>query len=129
MPTKYRIGTHDPVIHNDPGAGIWNSKPVTSKMSILKSEIWGHLPFAYPVIGDDAVKHMYHYFNNSGSKYKIDLQDMIADVADAKDLHESEVDNAKKFVQTLAVGTHNITTDAAAAGYNLKVQEQTGVAS
>lgn len=122
MPTKYKTGTNDPVIHNDPGAGIWNSKPKTSKMRTLKSEIWGFLQFAYPVIGDDAVKHMYRYFDNTGGKYKIDLQDMINDVRNAKDLYEGEVDNVKQFVQTLPVGTHNITTDTAVRGYNLKVK-------
>jgi len=120
MPTKYKIGTHDPVIHNDPGAGIWNSKQKTMKMSALKVEILEHLPFAYPVIGDDAVKHMYNYFDNSGLKYTIDLQDMIDDVQDAKTVYENEINNAKQFVQTLPVGTHNITSNTAAGGYNLK---------
>ena len=120
MPTKYKIGTHDPVIHHDPGAGAWNSKPKTLKMKASKAEILQHLHFAYPVIGDDAVKHMYHYFDNSGIKYTIDLQDMIDDVQDAKTVYENEIKNAKQFVQTLPVGTHNITTDTAAGGYNLK---------
>jgi len=79
-----------------------------------------HLPFAYPVIGDDAVKHMYNYFDNSGLKYTIDLQDMIDDVQDAKTVYENEINNAKQFVQTLPVGTHNITSNTAAGGYNLK---------
>jgi len=122
MPTKYKIGTQDPVIHNDPGAGIWNSKSKTSQMRTLKSEIWGYLPFAYPVIGDDAVKHMYHYFDNSGDKYEIDLQDMVDDVPDANTLYKDEVNNAKLFVQTLPIGTHNITTDTLVTGYNLKEQ-------
>jgi len=122
MPTKYKIGTHDPVIRHDPGAGIWNSNAKTLKMRALKIEILEHLPFAYPVIGDDAVKHMYHYFDNSGIKYSIDLQDMIDDVQDAKTVYEREVENAKLFVQTLPVGTHSITTDTAAGGYNREVQ-------
>jgi hypothetical protein len=120
--TKYKIGTHDPVIHNDPGAGAWNSKPKTMKMRALKAEILEHLTFAYPVIGDDAVKHMYHYFDNSGVKYTIDLQDMIDDVPISKAMYENEVENAKKFVQTLPIGNHNITTDTAVAGYNRKEQ-------
>jgi hypothetical protein len=122
MPTKFKIGTHDPVINHDPGAGAWNSKPKTMKMRVSKTEILEHLIFAYPVIGDDAVKHMYHYLDNSGTKYKIDLQDMIDDVSDAKYRYEREVENAKKFVQTRPIGTHNITTDKAARGYNDKSQ-------
>ncbi len=73
MPTQYKIGTNDPVIRHDPGAGIWNSTPKTMKMRASKAEILEHLPFAYPVIGDYAVKHLHHYFDNSGIKYSIDL--------------------------------------------------------
>jgi hypothetical protein len=122
MPTKYKIGTSDPTIGNDPGAGMWNSEPKTIKMRVLKNEIMKHLPFAYPVIGDDAVKHMYHYFTNSGNTYTIDLQDMINDVYRAKDLYEDEVIKIKQFVNTLPVGTHNITTDTISSGYNDKNQ-------
>jgi hypothetical protein len=123
MPTtNYKIGTSDPAIVHDPGAGMWNSKPKTIKMRVLKTKITEHLPFAYPVIGDDAVKHMYHYFSNSGTDYHIDLQDMVYDVTDAKTLYEDEVDRAKQFVQTLTIGMHNITTDTVARGYNDKIQ-------
>ena len=122
MPTTYKIGTSDPIIGQDPGAGMWNSKSKTMKMRVLKTKIIEHLPFAYAVIGDDAVKHMYHYFDSSGIKYAIDLQDMIDDVPDAKDRYEREVAKAKQFVQTLPVGTHNITTDTAVEDYNRKVQ-------
>jgi hypothetical protein len=122
MPTNYKIGTSDPTVGYDPGAGIWNSKSKTMKMRVLKTKIMEHLPFAYPVIGDDAVKHMYHYFANSGTTYNIDLQDMVNDVGRAKDLYEDEVIKIKQFVNTLPVGTHNITTDAVATGYNDKSQ-------
>ena len=120
--TKYKIGTSNPSIGHDPGAGMWNSKPKTMKMNMLKTEIIEHLPFAYPVIGDDAVKHMYHYFANSGIDYTIDLQDMVHDVPDAKKMYENEVEKAKRFVQTLPVGMHNITTDTTVGGYNDKLQ-------
>lgn len=78
MSTRYKIGTGDPVIRHDPGSGVWNSKPKTNKMSVLKSEIRGLvLPHAYLIIGDDAAAHMNHYFKNTGKDYIIDLQDMI----------------------------------------------------
>jgi hypothetical protein len=120
MATHYKIGTGDPVIQHDPGAGPWNSIPQTQEYIGLKIRIWGHLPHAALIIGDDAAKHMHHYFKNTGKDYIIDLEDMIDDVRNAKDLYESEIDNAKQFVQTLPVGTHNVTTDTAAIGYNLK---------
>lgn len=121
MATHYKIGTADPVIRHDPGSGAWNSKPKTQKMSILKSEIRGHLPHAFLIIGDDAARHMNHYFKNTGKDYIIDLQDMIEDVPDAKVLYDREVTKAKRFVGTLPVGTHHIATDTTVQGYNLKM--------
>jgi hypothetical protein len=47
---------------------------------------------------------------------------MVNDVPDARALYKDEVDSAKQFVNTLPVGTHNITTDTVAAGYNRKNQ-------
>ncbi|MFZ1986058.1 MAG: hypothetical protein WAU91_16695 [Desulfatitalea sp.] len=120
MPTQYRIGTSDPVIQNDPGAGLWNSKPKTQKMLLLKSEIEGHLPHAFLVIGDDAAKHLFHFFRNTGSDYAIDLEDMINDVPDAKRRYDDELEKAKRYVETLPVGTHNITTGSVSSGYNQK---------
>lgn len=120
MATHYKIGTADPVISYDPGAGMWNSKPKTQKMSILKSEIRGHLPHAFIIIGDDAARHMKHYFKNTGKNYIIDLQDMIDDVPDAKVFYDREVTKVKYFVGTLPVGAHHITTDTTVKGYNKK---------
>lgn len=120
MATHYKIGTGDPVISYDPGAGICNSKPKTQKMLILKSEIIGHLPHSYLIIGDDAAKHMKHYFKNTIKNYIIDLQDMIDDVPDAKQLYDDEVVKVKQFVGTLPVGTHHITTNTTVQGYNKK---------
>lgn len=122
MPTRYKIGTGDPAIGHDPGAGAWNSKPKTVKMLFLKKKILEHLPFAYPVVGDDAVKHMAHYFSNSGDTYRMDLQDMINDVPDAKQLYETELARAKQFINSLPAGTHQITTDTTSGGYNMKSQ-------
>lgn len=122
MATHYKIGTGDPVISYDLGAGMWNSKPKTQKMSILKSEIRGHLPHAFLIIGDDAARHMKHYFKNTGKDYIIDLEDMIDDVPDAKQLYENEIDKVKQLIATLPNGTHHFTTDTADRGYNRKVQ-------
>lgn len=120
MATHYKIGTADPVIRHDPGSGAWNSKPKTQKMSILKSEIRGHLPHAFLITGDDAARHMNHYFKNTGKDYIIDLQDMVDDVPDAKLFYDREVAKVKQFVGTLPVGTHHITTDTTVKGYNNK---------
>lgn len=122
MPTKYKIGTGDPNIRHDPGAGIWNSKAKTIVMVNAKSKIIRHLYLAYPVVGGDAVKHMYHYFMMLGADYNINLQGMIDEVHRAKDLYEDELINIKQFVNALPVGIHNITTDSVVTSYNNKSQ-------
>jgi hypothetical protein len=120
MATLYKIGTGDPVIRHDPGAGMWNSKPKTEKMSIAKSEIRGHLPHAYLIIGDDAARHLKHYFSNTGADYIIDLEDMIDGVESAKNRYKREISKVKVFVGTLPVGTYPIATATVAQGYNRK---------
>lgn len=122
--TVYKIGTHDPVIKNDDGAGLWNSKVPTPDMIILKNKILEHLPHAYLLIGDDAVKHMFHYLNCTGSNYTIDLEGMIEEVQSAKDGYNEELNDAKRFVESLPAGTHHITTDQVSSYYNSKEQSR-----
>jgi hypothetical protein len=50
MATHYKIGTGDPIIQHDPGAGPWNSTPQTQDYIGYKIRIWGHLPHAFLII-------------------------------------------------------------------------------
>jgi hypothetical protein len=86
----------------------------------LKIAIANALPQAYAVIGDDATKHMYHYLDNSGAPYTIDLEDMLASVPSAMDRFEAEAAQAQAFVELLDVGVHDITSRMMQGGYNLK---------
>ena len=63
---KYKIGTSDPKIAPDVGAGVWNSTKATYEMIAKKVAILNILPHAYVIIGDDATKHMFHYLHNTG---------------------------------------------------------------
>lgn len=109
--TKYKIGTGNPKLPDSKGAGIWNSKPATTKMLALKNAMQEYMPFAHALVGDDAAKHLTHYLENSGKALKIDFQGMLNENASAEESHQDEVDKVKKFARTLPVGTHNITTD------------------
>jgi hypothetical protein len=112
----YSIGTSDPTITPDRGAGVWNSEPTTMEMLLKKQAIIQVLPPAYVLIGDDAVKHMLHYFGNRGTDFNIDLEGLIT-VDDEKKEFENELLRARKFTETLPIGTHNITSNTATNGY------------
>ncbi|MBU4263926.1 MAG: peptidoglycan-binding protein [Proteobacteria bacterium] len=117
----YAIGKVEPVVKPDSGAGVWNSRPKTAaamvQKHILQTEV---LPKAVLVIGDDAVKHMYHYLGNTGKTLEIDLEGMIQEVPSAKKRFENEVNQAKRFVEMLPEGTYDIASKNAESAYNFK---------
>jgi len=76
------------------------------------------LPIAHFYVGDDAAKHLCHYFPCSGSAYTIDLEGMVRDVADAAAQYEDEVRLAKQFVEQLRPGRHDIVAQSTTEGYN-----------
>lgn len=117
---QYKLGTTDPTITPDVGAGVWNSEPTTIEMRLKEQAILQGMGAAYAIIGDDATSHLIHFFNNTGNDYTIDLEDLIDDVENEKRLFESELAEAKKFVEGLPVGTHQITSQKATGGYITK---------
>ena len=121
---NYTIGRSDPTITPDPGAGLWNSEATTVEMQAKKAAIISILGAAYAFIGDDAVKHLVHYFHNSGRNYTIDLEGLLHDVADERELYNRELSEAKRYVETLPVGTHFITSRNARGGYIEKIENR-----
>jgi Putative peptidoglycan binding domain len=115
---EYKLGTDDPTIIPDPGAGIWNSSPTQATYVALGAAIVDILPFAYATVGDDATKHMAHYLGNSGNDYTIDLEGMVAEVPAAHRRYETEVAQAKQFVEMLAPGRYNIASQRVNGSYN-----------
>jgi peptidoglycan hydrolase-like protein with peptidoglycan-binding domain len=115
---EYQLGISDPLRRHDPGAGAWNSKPKEASYIALKAAIIDALPLAYGVIGDDAVKHMFHYLFNTGLGYTIDLEGMVREVPSAKIRYEDEVVQAKMFVEKLPPDRYEITSKDGELGYN-----------
>jgi hypothetical protein len=113
---NYIIGAGDPTIHPDAGAGRWNSKPWTYKMTGLKKLIIGQLGFAGLFYGFDAAAHLGHYFQNTGKDYTVALARMIKDAPSAKYLYDEEIADAMEFVEKLTVGEHQITSSRTSVG-------------
>lgn len=115
---NYKLGNDNPPVTRDAGAGAWNSEPATSEMQSLKNRISRGLGAANLIIGDDAVKHLRHYFGNSGSDYTIDLAGLINDVRGERELYNRELSEAKRFVENLnRSGRFEITSAATRSGY------------
>jgi peptidoglycan hydrolase-like protein with peptidoglycan-binding domain len=111
--TKFKIGTDDPPIKPDKGAGVWDSESTSLKSRFIKHMIVEDFRFqaaAWVAIGDDATKHLLHYFGNSGDPYTIDLEGMLADVARARKVFHAEIRDMADYVELLPPGTWQITS-------------------
>jgi len=122
----YMIGVLDPTITSDVGSGKWCSTPQTGKTLIYKRAI--ELALATKlgnlVAGDDATRHLEHFFGNTGSTLKIDLKQIIYSVKYLEELYEAEVSLAKVFSQTLGDGRHYITSKIVQRGYFDKMKDK-----
>jgi len=115
----YKVGSDDPTIKHDTGAGVWNSKPQEVNTLLLEAFIEANIGLVW--IGmPDASAHLMHYFGSSGNDYTIRLQNMIDDVPSAKDLFNREIAMAQAYVESLPSGTHQITSGSASSGYDRK---------
>ncbi len=121
---NYALGSGDPKITPDAGAGVWNSKSKTLDMRTREAMIYQILPSANLVIGDDAVRHMYHYLGNTGNDLTIDLQGMLNDVEDERRNFEAEMLLARRFVQGLRPGCYMIHSQKATVGYAKKSESK-----
>lgn len=121
---NYTIGTINPPIKPDPGAGVFNSKPTEITMWGLKQSILEILPprgsSAMIIIGFDATRHMKHYMDATGMDLTINLESMLEAGPTAKARLRDEVTQARKFVETLPEGRHEITSKTVEGAYNYK---------
>ena len=117
---NYQLGSTTPTLGHDAGAGVWDGTSTDLLTQAKKAAILQILPAAMAYPGVDAVKHMYHYFGNTGSDYTIDLAGMVEDVPSAKANIEAEIEVAKWFVESLPDGTHAICSADTGGGYNTK---------
>lgn len=136
---EFGRGLSDPSIVPDVGAGVWRSAQPTaliqqqrgaivaalgSQQSALQGlpgvSILGNMSrrTLTAEVGDDAVKHMDHYFDNSGTDYVIDLEGMIAESPDAKTTYEVELAAVLDWVGRLPPGNYDFNSRRAVQGYN-----------
>jgi peptidoglycan hydrolase-like protein with peptidoglycan-binding domain len=118
----YRVGTGRPALVYDPGAGTYNSSPLTFAAAAQKAAIMAAIGSGatslYP--GKNATKHMLHYMNASGRDLTIDLEDMVKSGATAGEAMVAEWRQAQRFIQTLPPGTHHFVAKQGESAYNYK---------
>jgi len=117
---EYQLGEGDPALSPDVGAGVWNSELLEISTPIKRAAIIGILPHATVLIGDDAVKHIWHYLLNTGNDYYIDFENMISDLESGRLRFINEVRQAQQFVKTLPLGNHKITSKKPNGAYARK---------
>lgn len=116
--SPYTVGTNSPKPVRDGGAGIWNSQPKTTELWAKRGAIIQILGVAHLTIGKDASDHMEHYLvKNSGELLRVDFKRLLADVKSAQALFEQHQAWARKFIQTLPNGEHDIVTKETSIGY------------
>ncbi len=137
----YQLGTDDPSITPDAGAGAWGgssaSAQVYAKYTALKTALGTSVvtralspavgasrAAIILAIGDDAVAHMDHYLGNGGADFRTDLEGMIHEVPSATQLYTKELEAALAFVQTLGTGSYDITSRSVSGGYNYKEESK-----
>ena len=120
--TQYIKGAGDPSIKPDKGSGKWCSSVQESEFLIYKRGIESALAlkFGNLAAGEDATKHLEHYFNNTGNELHINLKKMIDSLPSLKLLYEEELAEAKQFAASLPAGSHWITSSKVRSGYARK---------
>ncbi len=121
----YVVGEGAPVSHADAGSGQWCSAPKTMQYGLLKQviELAMDTNDVRMEVGTDAVAHMRHYLENTGTDYIVDVDQMMARSDYLRRCYEEELEQARAFAQTLKPGAYSITSTRVKSGYFRRGQD------
>ena len=117
---NYKIGTGDPVVTPDAGAGAWNSKQKTFTTRVKAATIQGILNGTSVYPGPNATRHLRHYFDNNGLPLTVNLDDMVRNVPSAGKAMVAEFRQVQAFLSRLPPGRYDFTSQQAEGGYDGK---------
>jgi hypothetical protein len=123
---EFGVGTNDPVLRHDAGAGPWNSKPKEISMYFMHDGM-SDLRFisaASISIGSDAAANLQHYLMNSGRPHEVNLAAMINDVPTARRVYSELARRIAKYIENFPAGSWNVTSKIACNGYNNKPESR-----
>ena len=106
----FEVGTAHPLIVPDVGAGAWNSKPATFSAKATVAGVKAALINGKGLeIGFEAVRHLRHYFWNSGTDYQVNLEGLLREVQSARKLFRTIFKILQEFVSDFTPATYNFT--------------------
>lgn len=114
------LGSNDPIIRHDKGAGIWGAKARELQWSVLHSVMQrsDFLLGARVRTGKDAVAHLEHYLRNTGNLLQVNLAGMIREVQSAKQLLIRAIRDLMDYAWPFPVGSWNLSSTRALHEYN-----------
>ena len=113
LPGQYELGTTQPVVKRDAGAGKFSSSKPTYQFQVYKKTLLTVLPYYQGQFGKEASEMMMHFLYASGIPKNINLRNMVhAGPNDASNSplygYYNEVVQAQRFASSLPEGTHAI---------------------
>ncbi len=92
------------------GAGPYGQHEPTEQMILCKNMITTglSLPMASEKYGEDAVRHLSHYFENTGTNLDVNMISLLESSKAAKEHFEFELSEAKRLAEVLSPGKYDI---------------------
>ena len=115
---NYKVGTDDPKLWRDTGAGVWNSVPMSPVMHAQKLLMSTQIGAVALAIGRHAAANLNHYLGNTGESVTIDLANMVKSSESGQAVFDNELNEAKQFAEALGPGDWNITSSQTSPGDN-----------
>ncbi|MDP5238915.1 hypothetical protein Q9Q94_05205 [Uliginosibacterium sp. 31-16] len=113
----------------DKGSGEWCSVPTTLEARAYKQAIQLALRVDEVElrVGREAVAHMRHYLDNTGTDLQLDLAELMQRSSSVRKFYAAELAQAQAFCETLAPGRHTLNSTAPQAGYFLDMATERGL--
>ncbi len=112
-PSEYKVGKKDPPVRLDAKRphGDW---PETVRgyliWRVLYDETYLGGGSVRLFLGEVASRSMHHYLRNTGRNLKIRFRQLVAENREARKEYRKEIQQARRFVETLSLGDHPITS-------------------
>ncbi|SRR6266481_5371658 len=116
----FEVGTNDPALHHDFGAGPWDSQPTEISMYVLHEEMLDprFISVASITVGSDAASNLQYYHLNSGRPHGVNLAAMINAVPSAKKLYSTLARKIAFYIENFPAGSWDVTSKHTWGGYD-----------